>query len=164
MTAQQAPAKAERPVPRPLIKTFWAIHRAIVRVSGGRYGLQRPVAGTKFGMLRLTTTGRRSGRTRVAMVGYYEDGPNLVTLAMNGWGTTDPAWWLNLQAVPEARVELPDGPRLVVARAATGAERDRLWATFADYPGWGNDLDGLAARSDREAAVVVLEPTTGPDR
>jgi hypothetical protein len=82
MTAQQAPAKAERPVPRPLIKVFWAIHRAIVRVSGGRVGLQRPVAGTKFGMLRLTTIGRRSGRTRVAMIGYYEDGPNLVTLAM----------------------------------------------------------------------------------
>ena len=158
MTAQPAPAKAERPVPRPLIKTFWFIHRAIVRISGGRYGLQAPVTGQKFGMARLTTIGRRSGRTRVAMIGYYEDGQNLVTLAMNGWGTTDPAWWLNLQAVPEARIELPDGPRLVVARAATGAERDRLWATFADYPGWGADLDALSAGIDRQAAVVVLEP------
>ena len=164
MTAQQVPAKAERPVPRPLIKIFWAIHRAIVRVSGGRYGLQRPVAGTKFGMLRLTTTGRRSGRTRVAMVGYYEDGPNLVTLAMNGWGTTDPAWWLNLQAVPEARVELPDGSRLVAARAATDAERDRLWATFANYPGWGSDIGALAGQRPAETAIVVLEPTAGPDR
>src|SRR5207247_451867 len=81
-----------------------------------------------------------AGRRRVAMVGYYEDGPNLVTLAMNGWGTTEPAWWLNLQAVPEARVELPDGPRLIVARAASGAERDRLWASFAEYPGWGDDI------------------------
>jgi deazaflavin-dependent oxidoreductase (nitroreductase family) len=164
MTAQQAPAKAERPVPRPLIKTFWAIHRAIVRVSGGRFGLQRPVAGTKFGMLRLHTVGRRSGRTRVAMVGYYEDGPNLVTLAMNGWGTADPAWWLNLQAAPKARVELADGPRLVVARAAAGAERDRLWATFADYPGWGSDIGALAAHRPAETAIVVLEPTTRSDR
>jgi deazaflavin-dependent oxidoreductase (nitroreductase family) len=164
MTAQHASANAERPVPRPLIKILWAIHRAIVRVSGGRFGLQPPVAGMKFGMLRLTTIGRRSGRTRVAMVGYYEDGPNLVTLAMNGWGKTDPAWWLNLQAAPEARVELPNGPRLVVARAATGVERDRLWATFADYPGWGADLDALSAHSDREAAVVVLEPKAGSNR
>jgi deazaflavin-dependent oxidoreductase (nitroreductase family) len=158
VTAQPAPAKAERPVPRPLIKSFWFIHRAIVRVSGGRVGFRTPEAGKTFGMARLTTIGRRSGRTRVAMVGYYEDGPNLVTLAMNGWGKTDPAWWLNLQAVPEARIELPDGPRLVVARAATGAERDRLWEKFAEYPGWGADLDALSAGIDRQAAVVVLEP------
>jgi hypothetical protein len=33
------------------------------------HGLQRPVAGQKFGMMRLTTFGRRSGRTRLAIVG-----------------------------------------------------------------------------------------------
>ncbi len=161
MTAQGTQVRAERPLPRPLIKTFWFVHRAIVRVSGGQVGFRRPEAGKTFGMARLTTIGRRSGKVRVAMIGYYEDGPNLVTLAMNGWGRTDPAWWLNLQAVPEARMELADGVRLVVARAATGAERDRLWATFADYPGWGSDLDGLSRRVDREAAVVVLEPREG---
>jgi deazaflavin-dependent oxidoreductase (nitroreductase family) len=143
---------------RSMIKVFWTLHRAIVRVTGARVGLQRPVASKKFGMLRLTTIGRRSGRTRVAMVGYYEDGPNLVTLAMNGWGTTEPAWWLNLLAVPEARVETLDGPRTVVARAATGAERDRLWARFVDFPGWGEDLDGLTALRRRDTAVVVFEP------
>jgi F420H(2)-dependent quinone reductase len=51
-----------------------------------------------------------------------------------------------------------DGPRAVRARAATGAERDRLWARFADFPGWGDDIDGLAARRPEETAVVVLEP------
>ena len=40
------------------------------------------------------------------IVGYYEDGPNLVTMAMNGWGAAEPAWWLNLQTHPEAVVEL----------------------------------------------------------
>jgi F420H(2)-dependent quinone reductase len=49
-----------------------------------RLRLQRPVNGHKFGMMRLTTIGRRSGRTQLAIVGYYEDGPNLGTLAMNG--------------------------------------------------------------------------------
>jgi deazaflavin-dependent oxidoreductase (nitroreductase family) len=164
MTAQHAPAKAERPVPRPLIKTFWAIHRAIVRVSGGRFGLQQPVAGTRFGMLQLTTIGRRSGRTRVAMVGYFEDGPNLVTLAMNGWGRSEPAWWLNLQADASATVEFPDGSRKVRARAASGAERERLWATFRDYPGWGSDLGALTARRPGETAIVVLEPTAGSEQ
>ena len=52
--------------------------------------------------MRLTTVGRRSGKERVAILGYCEDGPNLVTIAMNGWIDAEPAWWLNLQASPEA--------------------------------------------------------------
>jgi F420H(2)-dependent quinone reductase len=164
MTAQQAPAKAERPVPRPLIKTFWAIHRAIVRVTGGRIGLQQPERGAKFGMLRLHTVGRQSGRERIAMIGYYEDGSNLVTLAMNGWGKADPAWWLNLQANPLATVELGNGSREVRARAASGTERERLWATFDEFPGWGSDLGALAAHRPGETAIVVLEPMAGPER
>ena len=64
---------------------------------------------TQWGMLRLTTVGRQTGKERVAIVGYIEDGPNLVMPAMNGWADPEPAWWLNLQANPEAVVELPGG-------------------------------------------------------
>jgi F420H(2)-dependent quinone reductase len=144
--------------PRPLIRTVWFLHRFAHRVTGGRFGLSQPKAGATMGMLRLTTIGRRSGRERTAIVGYFEDGANLVTLAMNGWGEAEPAWWLNLQASPEATVVLPDGPRTVRARAASGAERDRLWATFRDYPGWGDDIGALATRRPGATAVVVLEP------
>jgi deazaflavin-dependent oxidoreductase (nitroreductase family) len=150
--------------PRPIIRTFWKVHRAMVRITGGRFGLQRPKHGAKFGMLRLHTVGRRSGQSRLAMVGYFEDGPNLVTLAMNGWGTSEPAWWLNLQANPVASVDLPEGRREVRARAASGSERDRLWVTFSDYPGWGSDIGELAARRPGETAVVVLEPKAGQAR
>jgi deazaflavin-dependent oxidoreductase (nitroreductase family) len=110
--------------------------------------------------MRLKTLGRRSGQPRIAIVGYYEAGPNLVTLAMNGWADTEPAWWLNLQAQPDTTVDLADGSRAVRARAAAGEERKRLWATFRDYPGWGDDIDALAARRSTETAVVVLEPRT----
>jgi deazaflavin-dependent oxidoreductase (nitroreductase family) len=144
--------------PRPFVRIAWVLHRAAYRITGGRFGLTRPEAGSKFGMLRLTTIGRRSGQARVAIVGYFEDGPNLVTLAMNGWGDEEPAWWLNLQARPDSMVQLPDGERPVRARAATGDERDRLWAKFRDYPGWGDDIDGLAGRRSRPTSVVVLEP------
>jgi deazaflavin-dependent oxidoreductase (nitroreductase family) len=149
-----------RTSPRLFVRIAWVLHRALYRFSGGRIGLSRPKAGGKFGMMRLTTVGRRSGQPRVAIVGYYEDGPNLVTLAMNGWADTDPAWWLNLQAQPDTTVELKDGPRAVRARVAVGAERERLWASFRDYPGWGDDLDALAAQRSTERAVVVLEPRT----
>jgi deazaflavin-dependent oxidoreductase (nitroreductase family) len=92
---------------------------------------------------------------RVAILGYFEDGPNLVTMAMNGWGDPEPAWWLNLQANPEATVDLGGGSRAVRARAAEGEERSRLWARWAHYD---RDLDAYAARRSRETAVVVLEP------
>jgi deazaflavin-dependent oxidoreductase (nitroreductase family) len=147
-----------RTLPRFVIRTFWLLHRALHRFSGGRFGLSRPKAGAKFGMMRLTTVGRRSGRPRVAIVGYYEDGLNLVTLAMNGWADAEPAWWLNLQATPDTTVDLPDGSRPVRARAATGEERERLWIKFRDYPGWGDDIGALAARRSTGTAVVVLEP------
>lgn len=156
MTAASDPATSLPP--RVLVRTFWSLHRAAVRMTGGHFGLTSPRAGARFGMLRLVTTGRRSGRRREAIIGYSEDGRDLVTLAMNGWGHADPAWWLNLQAHPDAMVELPDGPRAVRARVAVGAERDRLLTTLADYPGWGSDVDALVRHRSHPTAVVVLEP------
>src|SRR6185503_19991322 len=124
--------------PRVLIRAAWVLHRGLLRISGERIGLRPP--GKSFGMLRLTTIGRRSGEPRVAIVGYLEDGPNLVTLAMNGWAEAEPAWWLNLQAHPDTVVELKEGSRSVHGRAAEGEERDRLWARWRelshDYDAW----------------------------
>jgi deazaflavin-dependent oxidoreductase (nitroreductase family) len=106
--------------------------------------------------MRLKTIGRRTGKERSAILGYYEDGPNLVTLAMNGWADAEPAWWLNLQAHPDARVDLVDGSRTVRARAAEGDERSRLWARWREV---GDDVDGYATRRSSETAVVILEPS-----
>jgi deazaflavin-dependent oxidoreductase (nitroreductase family) len=105
--------------------------------------------------MRLTTVGRRTGRSRAVIVGYFEDGPNLVTMAMNGWGDAEPAWWLNLQANPDVTVDLVDGSRQVTGRAAQGEERERLWARWRQLD---KNLDGYAARRSMETAVVVLEP------
>jgi deazaflavin-dependent oxidoreductase (nitroreductase family) len=141
--------------PRPIVVVAWAIHRALYRLLGRRRAL-RPVTETTWGMMRLTTIGRKSGQERAAILGYYEDGPNLVTMAMNGWGKPEPAWWLNLQAHPDTTVELPDRTLAVHGRAATPEERPRLWELWRRYD--GEDLDAWAARRPRETAVVILEP------
>ena len=140
--------------PRWFIRLFWAGHRAIYSVTGGRIGLRNPTA-KNWGMMRLRTVGRRSGAERVAIVGYYEDGPNLVTMAMNGWGDPEPAWWLNIQAQPDITVDLVDGSRAFHARAAQGDERQRLWTRWAAYD---EGLDGWSRRRSRQTQVVVLEP------
>src|SRR5690606_34934907 len=77
--------RAPRTPPRALIKVFWLLHRGLVRASGGRVGLRRPESGRTMGMLRLTTTGRRSGAARTVILGYVPAGEGFATLAMNGW-------------------------------------------------------------------------------
>ena len=108
----------------------------------------------------MTTTGRRTNRERSVILGYLEDGPDLVTLAMNGWADGEPAWWLNLQACPDASVDLADGTRAVRARAAAGAERSRLWAMWRDVE---PTVDAHAALRSSETALVILEPRTDSD-
>ena len=154
----EAPAASPPNVPRWLVRTIWIVHRAVYRITGGRLGL-RPSTDAQWGMLRLTSVGRRTGKTRVAIVGYIVDGPNLVVPAMNGWAEPEPAWWLNLQADSRATVELIDGKREVTAHAAVGAERDRLWAQFLALKSAAFN-DASAARRSRETALVVLEPRT----
>ena len=59
------------------------------------------------------------------------------------------------EAHPDARVDLPEGPRLVTGRAACGEERERLWSRWREID---KNLDAYATRRSTETAVVVLEP------
>jgi deazaflavin-dependent oxidoreductase (nitroreductase family) len=140
--------------PRWFIRLFWKLHRGVYRVTGGRVGLWSAKP-DKWGTMRVTTVGRRSGQERSVIIGYLEDGPNVTTLAMNGWGGADPAWWLNLQAHPQARIHLKDGARHMVAHEASGEERERLWARWRSVD---QGLDEYAALRSKPTAVVVFEP------
>ena len=157
-TTQQQSTKSASLPPRWFIRLFWVAQRAVYSVTRGRLGLRRATA-AQWGMLRLRTVGRRTGGERVAILGYFEDGPDLVTMAMNGWADAEPAWWLNLQANPDATVDLPGGEsRAVHGRAANEDERPRLWEMQAGYD---KDLDAYAARRSHETAVVILSPRPG---
>ena len=141
--------------PRPIVVVAWAIHRGLYRLLRRR--ALKKATEKNWGMMRLKTIGRKSGRERAAILGYYTDGPNLVTMAMNGWGKPEPAWWLNLQANPETTVELADRTLAVRGRAATPEERPRLWEIWGRYDG-PEMLDVWASRRPQETAVVILEP------
>jgi deazaflavin-dependent oxidoreductase (nitroreductase family) len=151
-TAGRRPAR----VPPPwVVHTAWRAHRALYRLSGGRF-LWTTSNKRGWGALRLTTTGRKSGHERSVIIGYLEDGPNLVALAMNGWDEGDPSWWLNLEANPDAVVRLKGQPlRPVRARPAAGDERERLWERWAAID---PQIDAYAGRRETETPVVVIEP------
>jgi deazaflavin-dependent oxidoreductase (nitroreductase family) len=139
--------------PRWFVRVAWIVHRAIYRLTPGRFGLWKP-AQRKWGTFRITTVGRKSGKQRRAILGYIEDGQNLVTVAMNGWAEPEPAWWLNLQAQPDATIELADGTRRVRGRAAEGEEEERLWARWREI----EDVDGYRRLRPAGTSIVVLEP------
>jgi deazaflavin-dependent oxidoreductase (nitroreductase family) len=137
------------------VRAAWQVHRGLHRLSGGRF-LWTPADKRGWGALRLTTVGRTSGQERTVILGYLEDGPNLVALAMNGWQEGHPAWWRNLEAQPEAVVRLAgQEPRPVRARAAEGQERERLWQRWRAT---NAQLDAYAGRRTTRTPVVVLEP------
>lgn len=140
------------------VHAAWRVHRGLYRLSGGRF-LWTPANKRGWGALRLTTVGRKSGQERSVIIGYLEDGPDLVTLAMNGWDEGHPAWWLNLEAHPDAVVRLAhQRPRPVRARQATGDEHDRLWQRWRAIDA---HLDAYAARRSTRTPVIVFEPRDG---
>lgn len=111
--------------------------------SARRLGLRGATA-DRFGTLRLRTMGRRTGEERQVIVGYLEEGSNLVLVAMNGWADTAPAWWLNLHAHPDATVDLPEGSREVTGRVANKDERLRLWPKLTGpWTAAFGDLDAM---------------------
>ncbi len=136
----------------------WRAHRALYRLGGGRF-LWTTSNKRGWGALRLTTIGRKSGQERSVIIGYLEDGPNLISTAMNGWDEGHPSWWLNLEANPDAVIRLTDKqPRPVRARPALGQERDRLWQRWTAVD---PRLDGYASQRSTETPVIIFEPRSG---
>lgn len=122
------------------------------RAHGGRVG--GPFAGMP--LLLLHHRGARSGRERVNPLVYQRVDDALAVFASKGGAPTHPDWYHNLRAHPEASVEVGTESYAVLARVATGAERERIWAaqkaahpSFAAYE---------ARAGGRRIPVVVLEP------
>lgn len=105
-------------------------------------------------ILLLTTIGRKSGTPRRTALIYRQDGDNYVVVASHGGAPTHPAWYLNLSANPDVRIQVKDEEFAGTARTATGDERARLWKLMTEV--WP-DYDQYQTRTDREIPVVVLE-------
>ncbi|WP_158891279.1 nitroreductase/quinone reductase family protein [Amycolatopsis anabasis] len=135
------------------LKTMNAIHRVLLKVTGGRVGWT--VA--KMPVLQLTTTGRKSGRPRsVMLTSPLRDGNAIVVVASRGGDDQHPAWFLNLRDQPEVEVALEGKPpEPMRARVATPEERERLWPQItADYRNYAE----YQTKTDREIPLVLLDP------
>jgi deazaflavin-dependent oxidoreductase (nitroreductase family) len=106
--------------------------------------------------LLLTATGRRSGQQRTSALIFGRDGEDYLVVASMGGAPTHPMWYLNLQANPEAAIQVKAETLAVVAHTASAVEKPRLWKIVTDV--WPN-YDVYQSRTDREIPVVVLSPT-----
>ncbi len=109
-------------------------------------------------LLLLTTTGARSGKRHTQPLGYLPDGDRLIIFATKLGLPTNPDWYYNLVAHPEATVEVGTETYDVTAVVLTGEERDRLYArqverapVFAEYQ----------ARTTRKIPVIALQRRQG---
>jgi deazaflavin-dependent oxidoreductase (nitroreductase family) len=105
--------------------------------------------------LLLHTTGRKSGRSIVLPLIYKKVGDGFVIIASKGGAPAHPAWYLNLVAKPECKIQVAHDHYRAMARTADGEERETLWQQLAEiYPPY-NDYQ---AATTREIPVVVLDP------
>ena len=106
--------------------------------------------------LLLTSTGRRTGQNRTSALIFARDADDYLVVASMGGAPSHPMWYLNVQANPEATIQVKAETLAVVAHTASAAEKPRLWKIVADV--WPN-YDVYQSRTDRDIPVVVLSPT-----
>lgn len=132
-------------------RRLYPIHRRVYVVTGGLVG-HRSGAGP---ILLLTTTGRRSGQARTTPLLYMPDGAGFLVVGSNGGRDRPPAWLLNLEARPEATVQVRRKKQAVSAEIIRRPEADDLWPLLAQhYEGWRYYQE----LTDREIPVVRLLP------
>jgi deazaflavin-dependent oxidoreductase (nitroreductase family) len=107
--------------------------------------------------LLLSTTGRKSGRTSMLPLIYKKVGDGFVIIASKGGAPAHPAWYFNLLANPDCKIQVAHDHYRVRARTAQGDERETLWQQLAEiYPPY-NDYQ---AATTRKIPVVVLDPVS----
>jgi F420H(2)-dependent quinone reductase len=136
-------------VMKPLMNVFIALNVWLYRLSGGRVMGKMGAAP----ILLLTTTGRKSGRSRTTPLLYLKDDGSLVLVASLGGAPKHPAWFLNLETDPGVTVQVGSQRSSATARRASAEEKARLWPRLvAMYPQYAD----YQKRTTREIPVVIV--------
>ncbi|MBW3590325.1 MAG: nitroreductase family deazaflavin-dependent oxidoreductase [Actinobacteria bacterium] len=105
-------------------------------------------------LVLLTTTGAKSGKTRTTPLVYLPDGDRIIVFASKGGSPTHPSWYHNLQANPQATVEVGTDQFDVTAVELQGEERDGLYSKHAEqHPQFAE----YQATTSRTIPVIALE-------
>ncbi len=132
-----------------LMRAFIALNVWVYRLSGGRLMGKMGAAP----ILLLTTTGRKSGRTRTVPLLYLDDAGSLVLVASLAGAPKHPAWYLNIEAHPRVEVQVRGRRFAGMTRRASAEEKASLWPRLlALYPQYGE----YQRRTTRDIPVVIV--------
>jgi deazaflavin-dependent oxidoreductase (nitroreductase family) len=124
------------------------------RANGGKVGGNFEGAP----LLLLHSTGARSGAERVSPMMYQAVDGGYAVFASKAGADTNPDWFHNLRANPEATVEVGTETVAVTARVLSDEEREPVWETQKSrYPGFAD----YEQKTSRVIPVVLLEPADG---
>ena len=158
MDPNNRPKQLNSPVVSTVMKYAGKAHVWVYRRTGGRIGANwRVGAGFKKPVptLLLEHTGRKTGRTLVSPLVFIHDGDDVIVVASQGGRDTDPQWYRNLVANPDAHIEIGSDRRAVRAVTASPEERARLWPKLVQAYA---DFDTYQAWADRQIPVIILKP------
>jgi deazaflavin-dependent oxidoreductase (nitroreductase family) len=129
---------------------FGQEHVRVYRETNGERGYHW--RGTTI--LLLTTKGRTSGEQRTMPLIHRADNGRWVVVASKGGAPDHPGWFKNLEADPQATIEVRGETIPVRARVAEGEERERLWSVMTEvWPAY----DEYQGKTERQIPIVVLE-------
>jgi deazaflavin-dependent oxidoreductase (nitroreductase family) len=121
------------------------------RLSGGKMGGEM----RGFKVLLLTTTGRKSGKTRTTPLGCFDHKDGYVIVASTAGQPTNPAWFHNLKSNPQVTVQVLDKVISVTAEVLSGEARTQAWRqVIATAPAYAD----YEKQTTREIPLVLLRP------
>ena len=121
----------------PLLTRLMGGHAKIYRATNGRIGYRVPGAPACLPLV------------------FARDAENVILIASKGGYPKNPAWFYNLKANPDTKIQIGSKRIDVRARVAEPQEYDRLWKLAVGVYGGYEDY---RRRTDRQIPLVVLEP------
>jgi deazaflavin-dependent oxidoreductase (nitroreductase family) len=104
-------------------------------------------------LLLLTHRGAKTGTARTNPLAYIEEDGRYFVFGSKGGASTNPDWYHNLRANPDATIEIGTEKFDVTAEVLTGDERDRVWTrNVRERPAFGE----YEKRTSRKIPVVAL--------
>ncbi len=125
----------------------------LYHLTGGR--AYRGSADSPAGFLKLTTTGRKSGKQRTVHLLYIRDGSAYVVTASNGGRQRYPGWFFNMRSNPQVTLHIQDTQVSAVAEVAGPEKRKELWARLLSIAPF---YAGYEKHTSREIPMVILRP------
>ncbi len=91
-----------------------------------------------FPVVLLNVSGARSGLERTVPLLYFTDGGDVIVMASSFGRPRYPAWYHNLKANPDCKLQQGGAPQGFHAHEVEGGERDRLFGLAKQmYRGYG---------------------------